>query len=199
MAVNLNYQSLDIKAVGETVTVPDHSLAKLMYYLGCVSSVIQYNDDSRLTDYKNYYLLTRQEEQTVLSLAALFNPKIMSSLSLFIVNPDLVPYGSGNEFYEITDQKIGVHVDSEVIIGGKVIKVLQIMACTQSWLIKNYYNPIQQYSSPPALPAQPAVANYYYVPNNNYNNGCSPRCKTTAGVIVVVVIIISLISYFSGR
>ena len=199
MSVDLNYQSLDIKVVGTTATVPDHSLAKLMYYLSCVSSVIQCDDDSRLTDYRNYYLLTRQEEQTVLSLAALFNPKIMSSLSLFIVNPDLVPYGSCNEFYEITDQKIGVHVDSEVIIGGKVIKVLHIMACTQSWLIKHYYDPIQQYSSPPALPAQPAVANYYYVPNNNYNNGCSPRCKKTVGIIIAVVIIISVISYISGR
>ena len=198
MSVDINYQSLDIKAIGTTVTVPDHSLAKLMYYLSCVSSVIECDDDSRLTDYRNYYLLTRQEEQTVLSLVALFNPKIMTSLSLFILNPDLVPYGSSNEFYQITDQKIGVHVDSEVVIGGKVIKVLKIMACTQSWIIKNYYDPIQQYSSPPALPAQPAVPNYYYVPNN-YNNGCSPRCKTTVVIIVVVVIIISFISYYSGR
>ena len=199
MSVNLNYQSLDIKAIGTTVTVPEHSLAKLMYYLSCVSSVIQYDDDSRLTDYRNYYLLTREEEQTVLSLVALFNPKIMTSLSLFIVNPDLVPYGSSNEFYQITDQKIGVHVDSEVIIGGKVIKVLKIMACTQSWLIKYYYDPIQQYSSPPALPAQPAVTNYYYPPNNNYNNGYSPRCKKTVGTIVIVVIIIIVISIISGR
>jgi len=199
MSVDLNYQSLDIKAIGTTVTIPAHSLARLMYYLDCVSSVIECDDDSRLTDYNNYYLLTRQEEQTVLSLVALFNPKIMTSLSLFIVNPDLVPYGSTNEFYQVTDQKIGVHVDSEVIIGGKVIKVLKIMACTQSWLIKYYYDPIQQYSSPPALPAQPAVTNYYYPPNNNYNNGYSPRCKKTVGTIVIVVIIIIVISIISGR
>ena len=29
------------------------------------------------------------------------------------------------------------------MIGGKSIKVLKIMACDDSWLNRNYYNPIQ--------------------------------------------------------
>ena len=50
MSVNLNYQSLDVKPIGRTVTVPDNNLARLMYYLDCVFTVIQFDQNSRLTD-----------------------------------------------------------------------------------------------------------------------------------------------------
>ena len=80
MPVNLNYQSLDVKPIGRTVTFPDNNLARLMYYVDCVFTVIHFDQNSRLTDYQRY-------------LFALFNPKIISGLSLFIVSRNLAPYG----------------------------------------------------------------------------------------------------------
>ena len=57
---------MEVKPIDRTVTVPDNRLAKLMYYLACVFKVIQYDQNPRLTDFQNYYLLSNEEEQTVL-------------------------------------------------------------------------------------------------------------------------------------
>ena len=188
MSVSLGYQSLNVKPIGQTVTVPDNSLARLMYYLDCVFTVIQFDQNSRLTDYQRYYLLSKEEEQTVLGLVALFNPKIMSDLSLFIVSRDLVPYGSSNEFYQITDDRIGVHVNSEVVIGGRVVKVLKIMACTEDWIYRNYINPAESYTKPQLT----SGSNYNYSSNyNTTNNNNNTSCrKTCIGLIVIIIIIV---------
>ncbi len=189
MSLSMNYQSLDVKPIGRTVTIPDNRLAKLMYYLDCVFTVIQYDQNSRLTDFRNYYLLSKEEEQTVLGLVALFNPKVMVDLSLFIVSPNLVPYGSTNEFYQITDDRIGVHVNSEVVIGGRVIKVLKIMACTETWIDRYYIQPANSYTRPQLT----SGSNYKYSSyqsnnsNNNQNQSC---CKTCIGLIVIIIIIV---------
>ena len=188
MSLNMNYQSLDVKPIGRTVTIPDNRLAKLMYYLDCVFTVIQYDQSSRLTDYQIYYLLSKEEEQTVLGLVALFNPKVMSDLSLFIVSRNLVPYGSSNEFYQITDDRIGVHVNSEVVIGGRVVKVLKIMACTEDWIYRNYINPAESYTKPQLT----SGSNYNYSSNyNTTNNNNNTSCrKTCIGLIVIIIIIV---------
>ena len=54
MPVNLNYQSLDVKQIGRTVTFPDNNLAKLMYYVDCAFTVIHFDKNSKLTDYQRY-------------------------------------------------------------------------------------------------------------------------------------------------
>ena len=193
MSVNLKYQSLDIKPIGRKVTVPDNNLAKLMYYLACVFKVIQYDQSSRLTDFQRYYSLSKEEEQTVLGLVALFNPKIMTDLSLFIVAPNLVPSGMTNEFYQITDDRIGVHVNSEVVIGGRVVKVLKIMACTEEWIYNNYINPAQSYTKPQLTSSSNYKSSNYNstnhksTNNNDNNQGC---CKSCIGLIVIIIIII---------
>ena len=193
MSVNLKYQSLDIKPIGRKVTVPDNNLAKLMYYLYCVFKVIQYDQSSRLTDFQRYYSLSKEEEQTVLGLVALFNPKIMTDLSLFIVAPNLVPSGMTNEFYQITDDRIGVHVNSEVVIGGRVVKVLKIMACTEEWIYNNYINPAQSYTKPQLTSSSNYKSSNYNstnhksTNNNDNNQGC---CKSCIGLIVIIIIII---------
>ena len=73
MSLDLNYQSLNIKKTGTSVTVPDNNFAKLMYYLNCVFGVIlsEKNND-KYTDYHNYDLFSSEDEQVVLGLVALF-------------------------------------------------------------------------------------------------------------------------------
>ena len=194
MSLNMDYQSLEVKGIGRTVTVPDNRLAKLMYYLACVFKVIKYDQNSRLTDFQNYYLLSNEEEQAVLGLVALFNPKVMVDLSLFIVSPNLVPYGKPNEFYQITDDRIQVHVNSEVVIGGRVIKVLKIMACTEYWINTYYINPVDSYTK--TQTASGRNYNTYRTTNNNNNNDpCIACCKVFFILYLILNIIIIIIIY----
>ena len=145
MSLDLLAESLDVKLTGRTVYVPDNSIAKLMYYLGCVAAVIQFDRNSKLLEYQDYYLLSEEEEQTVVTLALLFNPKILSDNHLFLVGSNYVPFGEKNQFYEITNNKFGIHVSSEIIIGGVARKILKFMGCTNSWLERYYYEPLRDY------------------------------------------------------
>ena len=198
MSLNLKYQSLDVKMIGRTVSVPGNKLAKLMYYLRCVFTVIQIDEDTRLTDFENYYDLTKEEEQTVLGLCALFNPKVMTELSLFIIAPELIPEGKINQFYQLTDEKVGVHVNSEVVIGGRVIKVLKIMACKPIWIERFFGEPVDEYSRPQL----PPPTNYTNYENYNYdynnNRGCSEGCKKKFTYFIIIVIIIIIISIIAS-
>lgn len=141
MSATLGMNRVGVQAYGEFTTIPDNYIAKLMYYLHCVSEVIQY-DDITFTDYQNYHLLTVDELVGVYTLSMLLNPQLFIDAKIFIVDPELLFDNSGNQFYKITDETIGVHVNEEIMIGGKTIKVLNVMACNQNWLLKYYYTPL---------------------------------------------------------
>ena len=47
MSLDLQAESLDVKLTGRTVYVPENKIAKLMYYLDCVTGVIQYDGNKK--------------------------------------------------------------------------------------------------------------------------------------------------------
>ena len=49
-----NIVNKGIKATGQTASVPNDDVARLMYYFKCVVSVINYSGIDKLTNYKNY-------------------------------------------------------------------------------------------------------------------------------------------------
>ena len=144
MSATLGVNKVRVEAYGTTTTVPNDNIAKLMYYLHCVLTVIEYDgNNNKLTDYQHYYNLNNEEKKAVIQLAILFNPKLFIDASIFIVNQDLLPDSSSNQFYKITDERIGVHVNQQIMIGGRTVKVLNIMACNLSWLNRNYFTPLK--------------------------------------------------------
>ena len=146
MSASLYFNGLEVKPIGRTVKVPDNDIAKLMYYLSCVHTVVNYDTKDMYTDYEHYYLLTGPERIELLALVTLFNPKIFVDADIFIVDDNLVPEGMNNEFYEIKDHRIAFHVEEGIMIGGKYVKVLKIMACRTNWLYNNFINPLDNFT-----------------------------------------------------
>ena len=136
-----NVQNSRVYAFGERTSVPNDNVAKLMYYLSCVDIVINYNEIDRLTDYQNYDLLTKDDMVELFKLVLLFNPKIFIDAGVFIIDESLLPYDLDNQFYKITDERIGIYVNDEIMIGGRNVKVLNVMVCNEDWLERNYYRP----------------------------------------------------------
>ena len=130
--------------MGQETTVPNNDLAKLMYYLDCITTVIEYDDYNILTDYKHYYNLTLDQKKEVYKLAILFNPKIFTDAGVFIVNSDLLHAGWSNKFYKLTDETFGIHVNQELMIGGRSVRVLKFMVCDSSWLKIHYHDPLER-------------------------------------------------------
>ena len=67
MSLSLGIDDLKVELDTVEVYIPDNDLARLMYYLDCVFTVIKYDEEKRLTDYKNYYLLTKEEKILLLT------------------------------------------------------------------------------------------------------------------------------------
>ena len=142
MSGNFNFNRMQVQEMTMyTVNVPDDDVARLMYYLSCVDTVINYQGNDRLSDFRNYNSLTRDELVELFKLVIIFNPKYFVEKGVFIINENLLPNGLGNQFYKITDERIGIHVNNEMFIGGRTVQVLKVMACNMDWLIRNYFKP----------------------------------------------------------
>ena len=134
-------KNIRIKDSDKFTKIPDNAIAKLMYYLHCVSSVIGIIDPV-LTDYQNYDELTSEQLVEVYNKAKEYSPDKFLRHKIFIINQDLPNNSLENEFYEITDETIGHHADKEITIGGRDVKVNKIMSCNNNWLSVYYYSPI---------------------------------------------------------
>ena len=138
-------KNVKVRAFGTLTTVPNNAIAKLMYYLDCVATVIDYHDRT-LTDYANYNELSGEELVAVYQVAKLLNPSLFINAGIFTINQDLL-FDTNNQFYEISDETLGFHVNREIMIGGTVVKVLKVMACNSRWLQTNYFSPISELDS----------------------------------------------------
>ena len=142
--VNFFGNRMGIKAIGQRTSVPDNDLARLMYYLSCVDTVIQYHEIDRLTDYQNYDSLDVEDITVLLELVILFNPKFLVDKGIFILDESLLPNDLDNQFYQITDERIGIHINNEIMVSGRTVKVLKVMACDEEWIFRNYINPLKR-------------------------------------------------------
>ena len=143
MSAFFNEDRIRVEAIGRTVTIPNNDIARLMYYLSCVDTVISYDELDLLSDYENYDLLNAEQKELLLKLVEILHREIFIKAGIFIIDENLIPDGFNNEFYQITDQRIGIHINQEIMIGGRYVTVLKIMACNVTWLNKYYYTPIK--------------------------------------------------------
>ena len=139
----ISQDKFKIEEIGKDVTVANNDYAKLMYYLSCVDSVINYGGMNMLIYYKNYHLLSSTQKEIILKLCRELNPRIFIDAGIFILDEKILPDKYNNQFYKITDEKVGVKLNQEIVIGGKSVKILKIMVCNSNWIKKNYITPIK--------------------------------------------------------
>ena len=140
-----NQHQLSIKETGRSCTVPDHPIAKLMYYLNSVDSLVDFGIPSHLKDYENYGETSFDHENAILCFATLLNPTIFIENNIMIHEPSLCG-NSSNKFYEISDTRTTIAATREFVIGGRRVQTLNIMAFEVSWLDNNYIKPMKYYS-----------------------------------------------------
>ena len=138
---NTNY---DVRMFGETVSVPDADIAKVMYYLDCVCTVIDYDDNNirRYRNYSNWANMSDEEDKLIFILAATLSPDELED-KVFFENAALCPT-SANQFYEIGQIKNQLLVVQSIVIGGRQRQVKKIMAYKSGWMQRNYYQPMRQ-------------------------------------------------------
>ena len=141
MCASLGFNKIRIKEDSVRASVPDNDIARLMYYLKCVSSVLKNNGLSQYTNYNKYYNLSSKEKNEVIQLANIFNPIILIKAKVFIPKEDL---DMDNRFFKITDESLNFHAIEQIVIGGITTKVLSIMLFKFNWLNNNYFLPLKR-------------------------------------------------------
>ena len=152
MNIGLTSKRIAVRDTTREVFIPGNPKAKLMYYLNCISVVLNTNKISRYINYSQYYLIPDSEIPEIVALALLFSPEIMIKSGIFINEENL---DLSNRFLEITGETIGIHANQEIVIGGIVVRVLKIMLFKKNWLINYYFDPLEYIMNPPKpLPLQ---------------------------------------------
>ena len=182
MSATLGVNKFSVERTGVTAEVPNNNLANLMYYLKSVFSVIQLEGLSKYTDYNNYHNLTYAEKKTVYELASKLSPSLFLNVGVFVVAPELIEGNYSNEFFKITDERIGFHVNREIMIGGRAVKVLKIMACTNDWLEKNYFSPLRGLKA--ELNNMQNSVEIYSSSRNYINSNTSRNCLNSQSHII---------------
>ena len=130
---------LNVKDYGVTTVIPNDPVARLMYYLNCVTIGVGLDilsDD--LVQYKDYHLLSPTRIAVVFKTAVELSPDVFIGKILFRDDEGKVTGSSPNNFVSISAACDVVALQSDIIIAGKVQNVTKVMFFKSSWL-KHFY------------------------------------------------------------
>ena len=147
MAAFMGRTEIGVKKFGEDVDVPEHPVAKLMYYFHCICTCVEATSDSslrRFQRYRDYRSLTNEEEAQLLVLCLALSPDKLIG-SLFFPADDLD--GSLNEFFQLSAVSTKLVVAESVLIGGQQKRVHKIMMFNELWMDIFYIDPIRSFES----------------------------------------------------
>lgn len=141
----LSEREVGIKEFGSSIMVPDTPVAKLMYYLDCICTCVEADDDSSLRRLRNYKTnssnLSEQEEVKLLILCLALSPDKLIGTILF-PNEDL---DYDNEFFELRAVETKLVVAESLLIGGQQKRVRKIMMFKEDWIEHCYRKPLRSF------------------------------------------------------
>jgi hypothetical protein len=146
MAALMNRTQVGLKPTSSAVNVPSAPKARLMYYLDCISTVLNLDntdeDINRLRNFSQHYLLTDDETKVLVALCYMISPDVLTGKCMF--QDDDMCGASQNCFFELSSVESQFLVTDSVLIGGQRTRVQNIMCYKESWLINNWLLPMKQ-------------------------------------------------------
>ena len=142
----LNLNSFDLSPSGRSVSVPNNSIAKLMYYLDCMCSLIEYDESNlnRLRDYKNYDDLSNIELRLLYVTCVTLDPDDFKGKIIFEDRDGDLCGSSLNRMYDLGEIQRRLVVVRSVVLAGQTRRVKKIMAYRPRWLQLYYIQPIAE-------------------------------------------------------
>jgi hypothetical protein len=156
MAAYLQSNEIEIERFGTLVNVPNNDVARLMYYLQCVCTAIECDQDSdiqRYTNYNNWARLSIEEQKALLVVCYTFSPDVLDDKVFF--HSDALCGNSANEFYRINQVRHQILAAESIIIAGRTRHVNQIMVYKIQWMKSYYFEPMQGLVARLSAPSRP--------------------------------------------
>ncbi|KIJ42084.1 hypothetical protein M422DRAFT_31475 [Sphaerobolus stellatus SS14] len=137
--------SVNATNTGVSITVPNDDLARIMYYLNCVTVGvgldILMND---IVDYKNFRLLSATRRALVFHTAKELSPDEFIDKVIFRDDEKEMTKETRNSFWTIEAACDIVSLQRDILIAGKIQNATKVMFFQTSWLEDNYIKPMQR-------------------------------------------------------
>lgn len=139
-----HYNTFDLARTSRQVAVPESNIAKLMYYLDVVCSLIEYDERNldRLRDYSKYNKLTDSEIRVLYLACATLDPDSLNGKVMFEDEDGDLCGNSMNRIYDISQVQHNLLVVDSMFIAGRNRRVKKVMAYQPQWLEKYYNQPM---------------------------------------------------------
>ena len=204
MALYYERDEVHLERDSISVTVPENDIARLMFYLHCVCTSIDCNNDAeiqRFTNYNRWNLLSIDEQKVLIVLCYRFSPDVFDDKVFF--HSEALCEDSSNRFYKIHQVRSQLLAAESIVIAGQVRHVNKIMTYKMSWMKTYYLDPMTRLatrlSSPPPRPAiQSRPARSYSPPvvrqpARTSSSGCRCTACRVCSVLFCLSIIIAII------
>jgi len=138
MATVYRRENLGLRTIpGHVVIIPPDLRAKLMFYLDCISTVLDMSETvenlGRLRDFSNYYLLTDVEVDKLIIACLHLNPELFDGVCIFH-KPEMCGI-LPNKFYELESVRDQMVITNEVLVGERRTRIMKVMFYTDTWLL----------------------------------------------------------------
>ncbi|KIJ26653.1 hypothetical protein M422DRAFT_38139 [Sphaerobolus stellatus SS14] len=132
-------------STGVSTTVPNDDLARIMYYLNCVTVGVGVDilmDD--LVEYKNYRTLSAARRVVVFNTAKELSPDELIDKLIFRDDEKEMTKTTRNSFWTIEAACDIVSLQRDILIAGQIRNATKVMFFQTSWLEDNYIKPMQR-------------------------------------------------------
>lgn len=149
MALTTSSWSVNVQDKTVGITVANDDVARLMYYLNCVTSELNLHIlDNDLLAHENYKNLSATRVATVFQTALELKPDLLIGKLIFSDEQhEVIPKQFNNAFVSITAACQYASVQRNVFLAGQTQNVTDVMFFNNAWLNKNYYHPINNISN----------------------------------------------------
>jgi hypothetical protein len=182
MTVFYQQNKIDFERIGVEANVPNNDVARLMYYLRCVCTSINCNNDpdiQRFTNYNNWSYLSNTEQKALLVFCYTFSPDEFNDRVFF--HSDVLCGERTNEFYTINQVRHQLVVAESIVIAGQVRVVNQIMTYKMEWMRTYYIDPMRRLVASLGTSSQSITYRPTYTPTvvrQSYRDTSSSGCTT---------------------
>lgn len=145
MALVARRQDIEIREFGTNNIAPHNPIARLMFYLFCMKTVMDLDPEreqrfKKLCDFQNWHLLNEDNITGLLLNCIAFVPEIFIGKCIFL-NEEACGEKQ-NVFCEVSQASTNITVSDGVIISGQRTEVRKIMFYKKSFLVDFYYMPM---------------------------------------------------------
>lgn len=214
---------IGIRHTGVTVQVSNNDVARLMYYLNCVCTAVNCEQDAeirRFTSYQYWSSLSIDDQKILLGLCYKFSPDVFDGKVFF--HSEVLCGDRLNDFVEISQVRNQLMAAESIIIAGRTCQVNKIMVYKIQWLRKYYIEPMKNlatmlanisrrtiaYSLPaaqthPRTNTSSSITPMLYETHRRRDRSCCARRACLIGIVggvgFLLAFILAVILYYSLR